>query len=30
MRRRGLFSGILALAAATLLTGVSKPKEKDW
>ena len=30
MRRRGLFSGILALAAAALLTGATRPKEPDW
>lgn len=30
MRWRGLFSGILALAAAVLLIGASRPKEKDW
>lgn len=30
MRRRGLFSGLLALAAAALLTGAARPKEKDW
>lgn len=30
MRRRGLFAGILALAAALLLTGAGQPREKDW
>lgn len=30
MRRRGLFTGLLALAAAALLTGAAKPREKDW
>lgn len=30
MRRRSLFSGLLALAAAALLTGAAKPREKDW
>lgn len=30
MRRRGLFSGILAIAAAVLLTGAGKPRDKDW
>ncbi|MEY4238376.1 MAG: hypothetical protein RL339_977 [Pseudomonadota bacterium] len=30
MRRRRLFSSLLALTAAALLTGAGKPKEKDW
>ena len=30
MRRRRLFSGILALAAAALLSGAGKPRDKDW
>ena len=30
MHRRGLFSGILALAAAALLIGATRPKEPDW
>lgn len=30
MRRRRLFSGLLALTAAALLTGAARPKDKDW